>query len=116
MIIMSLIEFLKKAVDQLLFLFRIARRYNLKINPKHSYFKRKAGSDMRYDIQPIEQLSPPIMWQKKWEGIAKSLILKDAIGYSLLNPISKRYSVTRYGQLLDDTANYFVYQQKERLE
>jgi hypothetical protein len=28
-------------------------------------------------LQPIEQLSLPIKWKKKWGGMDKSLILKD---------------------------------------
>jgi hypothetical protein len=42
--IMALKVFLKKGANQLYFLFRIAGRYNLKINPKPSYLREKKGS------------------------------------------------------------------------
>jgi hypothetical protein len=68
-------------------------------------------------LQPIEQLSFPIKWQKKWEGMAKSLILKND-DWANLYSIQYRSAIALRDtdKPLDDTAKYHVYQKKERLE
>jgi hypothetical protein len=81
---------------------------------------------MRYDIQPIEQLSPPCKWQKKWGcnthcpkvwsnfrtkwiWVCKRWRLADLC--SILHRIA--IAVRDTDKSLNDTAKYLVYQKKK---